>query len=264
MGCVLLIRRGGLGDTVLTVPLLRALRRARPGAALHLAGTQESCELMREFGLVDAALSAEDLWLWQPQRARDLLARYDLIIGDEVEVSDRPLYVTRVDAGVPFGLQLARQAGLEPRWPEDALLLPARSTAAGARALAPGSGGARKCWPRGRWMALCRELQAAGHGVEVVVGPVEVERDDPRRWPWPSGVSFVLEATPCALARRLRDVGRLYGNDSGVTHLAAALGVATTAVFVATDPGVWAPVGSHVSVVGDGRGAPSVEQVLAA
>ena len=60
--------------------------------------------------------------------------------------------------------------------------------------------------------------------VEVVVGPVEVERDDLRGWPWPDAVSFVVEATPCALAARLQDAGRFYGNDSGVTHLAAALG----------------------------------------
>ena len=55
----------------------------------------------------------------------------------------------------------------------------------------------------------------------------------------------------------------IYGNDSGVTHLAAALGRPTTAVFVATDPAVWAPVGAHVRVVGDGRSAPSVEAVFA-
>ena len=73
----------------------------------------------------------------------------------------------------------------------------------------------------------------------------------------------MVEATPCALAARLQDAGRFYGNDSGVTHLAAALGVPTTAVFVTTDPGVWAPVGGHVTVVGDGRSTPKVAQVLA-
>ncbi len=263
MDRVLLIRRGGLGDTLLTAPLLRALRRARPDASLHLAGTREYCDVLARYGLVDEALSAEDLWLWQPERARAALARYALVIGDEVSQVDRPLHVARVDSGVPFGLQLARQAGFEPRWPEDASLGEPRPAASDVCVLAPGSGGARKCWPRASWLQLCGELQSAGRRVEVVVGPVEVERDDPRGWSWPDGVSFVVEATPCGLAARLQEAGRFYGNDSGVTHLAAALGVPTTAVFVTTDPGVWAPVGLHVRVVGDGRSTPAVAQVFA-
>lgn len=263
MDRVLLIRRGGLGDTLLTAPLLRALRRRWPGAALHLAGTREHCDVLRELGLVDAALSAEDLWLWQPDRARALLAGYGLVLGDEVALVDRPLFVTRVDAGVPFGLQLVRQAGLRPRWPADAAPLSQPLPSAGAHVLAPGSGGANKCWPPSRWIELAGRLQSAGRRVEVVVGPVELERDDPRRWRWPDGASFIVEPTPWALALRLRSAARFYGNDSGVTHLAAALGVPTVAVFVATDPAVWAPVGAHVVVVGDGRGAPSVSAVLA-
>jgi ADP-heptose:LPS heptosyltransferase len=264
---VLVVRRGGLGDTLLLAPLLRALRRARPNVHLHLAGTREHCDVLCAYGLVDVAMSAEDLWLWLPDRARGLLAAFDLVVGDEVEVAHRPLYVTRVEDGVPFGLQLARQAGLEPRWPQDAQLLPApraarETSAPGPRALAPGSGGEHKRWPKQRWLELCGRLQRAGHQVLVVVGPVERERDDPRSWPWPGEVEFVVEETPRALGARLERVGRLYGNDSGVTHLAAALGRPTTAVFVATDPRVWAPVGAHVRVVGGVGAAPTVDEVF--
>jgi ADP-heptose:LPS heptosyltransferase len=39
------------------------------------------------------------------------------------------------------------------------------------------------------------------------------------------------------------------GNDSGITHMAAALGVPTVALFGPTDPKVWAPRGEHVTVV---------------
>lgn len=260
---ILVIRRGGLGDTLLTAPLLRALRRAHPDAHLHLAGTREFCDVLCAYGATDVALSAEDLWLWLPERARRSLATFDLVIGDEIDVVHRPLHVDRVDAGIPFGLQLARQAGFEPRWPEDALLLPARPAAAGARALAPGSGGAAKCWPRESWLQLGGRLQRAGHAVQVVVGPAERERDDPRDWPWPGHVEFVVEAEPVGLARELEGVARLYGNDSGVTHLAAALGTPTTAVFVASDPSVWAPVGPHVRVVGAAAAPPSVDEVFA-
>jgi hypothetical protein len=48
----------------------------------------------------------------------------------------------------------------------------------------------------------------------------------------------------CWLAR-----ASLYiGNDSGITHLAAAVGAPTLALFGPTDPHVWAPRGEHVRV----------------
>jgi ADP-heptose:LPS heptosyltransferase len=39
------------------------------------------------------------------------------------------------------------------------------------------------------------------------------------------------------------------GGDSGVTHLAAAVGTPVVAVFGPTDPAVWAPRGPHVAIV---------------
>jgi len=53
---------------------------------------------------------------------------------------------------------------------------------------------------------------------------------------------------------------RLYiGNDSGVTHLAAAVGTPVIAIFTATNPAVWGPRGEHVRIV---RGMPTVDEVL--
>jgi ADP-heptose:LPS heptosyltransferase len=39
------------------------------------------------------------------------------------------------------------------------------------------------------------------------------------------------------------------GNDSGITHMAAALGVPTVAIFGPSDPRVWSPRGKRVTVV---------------
>ena len=137
-----MIRRGGLGDTLLTAPLLRALRRAHAGAHLHLAGTREYCDVLCAYGACDVVLSAEDLWLWMPDRARDVLAAFDLVVSDEPGVGQVALRVTEVGAATPFGLQLARRAGLEPRWPDDSWLLPPAADQRGPRVLAVGSGGA--------------------------------------------------------------------------------------------------------------------------
>ena len=56
---------------------------------------------------------------------------------------------------------------------------------------------------------------------------------------------------------------RLYiGNDSGITHLAAAVGVPVVAIFGPTDPAVWAPRGDRVRVVSGNLEDISVDQVL--
>jgi ADP-heptose:LPS heptosyltransferase len=53
---------------------------------------------------------------------------------------------------------------------------------------------------------------------------------------------------------------RIYiGNDSGISHLAAAAGTPVVAIFVASDPLVWAPRGTHVTVLE----RPSVAEVVA-
>jgi ADP-heptose:LPS heptosyltransferase len=59
---------------------------------------------------------------------------------------------------------------------------------------------------------------------------------------------------------------RVYiGNDSGITHLAAAVGTPVVAVMGATDPAVWAPRGERVRVVSGGSlDGISTEDVLEA
>jgi ADP-heptose:LPS heptosyltransferase len=51
------------------------------------------------------------------------------------------------------------------------------------------------------------------------------------------------------LAAALAEAGLFLGNDSGVSHLAAAVGTPTVALFGPTDPTVWSPIGPRVTVV---------------
>ena len=87
-----------------------------------------------------------------------------------------------------------------------------------------------------------------GPEVSLILGPAEAERG------WPDiarheGVAYrtcdkVADAAKCIAKSRL-----YVGNDSGITHVSAALGVPTVAIFTSTDPVVWRPLGERVEIV---------------
>lgn len=243
---MLVLRRGGLGDTLLTLPLLAALRAQAPDCALAFAGVREYAEVLCAFGAVDEALSSEALELWSPARSQLRLQRFAWVIGDAPGCCHEELVPQRVLPGVPFGVQLAQQVGRSPCMPEAGWLRSVPGARTGPLVFAPGSGGRAKCWPAERWLELRAQLVDE---ITVVVGPTEQERDDPRLWPWPQPVTFWAGLTALELAHRLGPARGLVGNDSGVTHLAAALQVPTLALFGPTDPAVWAPIGPHVQVL---------------
>jgi heptosyltransferase III len=115
----------------------------------------------------------------------------------------------------------------------------ARELPVGFVAVHPGSGSTTKNWPRDRFAEAARGLAPHARWL-LVLGPAE--EGDP--------------GSPGALAARgwrLRDLaallsraGLFLGNDSGVTHLAAAAGAPTLALHGPTDPALWAPVGPVV------------------
>src|SRR4051794_39055959 len=102
----------------------------------------------------------------------------------------------------------------------------------------PFSGSARKNWPLENFRAMAERLGR--------VMPVRwcSGEDDPAL---PDAVRIPdLYELGCWIAR-----ARLYvGNDSGITHLAAAVGTPVVAFFgPASDPAVWGPRGEHVRVM---------------
>ncbi|HWO41580.1 MAG TPA: glycosyltransferase family 9 protein [Candidatus Eisenbacteria bacterium] len=115
-------------------------------------------------------------------------------------------------------------------------------------ALAPGSGAREKNWP----VAFFRVIadwwrRESGGAVIVVLGPVEEER---------GGFEALQDVGPVSGALRLGQLAALLsrsaayvGNDSGTTHLAAAVGVSTVALFGPTDPDRWEPRGRRVAIV---------------
>jgi ADP-heptose:LPS heptosyltransferase len=118
-------------------------------------------------------------------------------------------------------------------------------------AIHPGSGGRFKNWPLKNFLALADQLKAQQKRQPFfILGPVEEEASPP--------MAETIQARGFPLVRRLplnRLAGLLelsagyVGNDSGVTHLAAALNLPTVALFGPTDPELWGPAGNRVVIL---------------
>lgn len=114
--------------------------------------------------------------------------------------------------------------------------------------MAPGSGAREKNWPAayftiiGRWWR-----ERTGGQVIVVLGPVEQERGGFDQFSEELVVARHLNLAQVAAILSRCDV--YVGNDSGITHLAAALGAPTVAIFGPSDARLWAPRGARVSVL---------------
>jgi len=114
--------------------------------------------------------------------------------------------------------------------------------------IAPGSGAREKNWAEDSFLAIADWWRQRTKGaVVVLLGPVEKERGiSPRMRE--SGV--IAQDLDLAQAAALLGAAAVYvGNDSGITHLAAASGVSTVALFGPSDPFQWAPRGPKVTVL---------------
>ncbi len=114
----------------------------------------------------------------------------------------------------------------------------------------PGSGGLRKIWPLKNWRALLRFLlEHYPYPVYLSLGPA-----DERLRSFAGAVeklgAVILEGFSLPRLAALLSECRLFlGSDSGVSHLAALVGIPTVAIFGPTDPAVWAPRGPHVHII---------------
>ncbi|MBX6329354.1 MAG: lipopolysaccharide heptosyltransferase I [Pseudolabrys sp.] len=145
-----------------------------------------------------------------------------------------------------FGLDRARFARAEARY---AVLLHATARA-------------DKEWPEGHWIALGQALAARGLALVLPWGTAE-ERARSERIAAALPRARVPERAPLDEVARLIAGARLaVGVDTGLTHLAAALGVPLVAIFTGSDPRLTAPVGrGPVTVLGARGRAPALADV---
>jgi len=113
-------------------------------------------------------------------------------------------------------------------------------------ALAPIAAAAEKTWPADRFAALAAALRAgpcAGWRIALFGGPGDEAKSSPLLAALPDALKIFGEPDLLTVAAALRNCAAFIGNDSGMAHLAAAVGLPTLALFGPSDPIRYAPFG---------------------
>jgi heptosyltransferase-1 len=124
---------------------------------------------------------------------------------------------------------------------------------------------AEKEWPEAAWIALGRVLAARGHSLLLPWGN-EAEHARSKRIAAQIANARIPERQPLdRTAALIAGASFVIGVDTGLIHLAAALGVPLAAIFTASEPGLTGPIGSGpIAVVGGKHEQPCVADVVRA
>jgi heptosyltransferase III len=264
-GSLLAMHPGALGDAVVAFPVLRRLRsrfrridllcRGEIGnLAVHLGVADRSfpLESARFAALYRERISDPDLAAFLNDDLQILLfSRSDLPERAIASVTDVP--PIRISPRPPSDMRIHVADFLRAQLREKGFAVEGQGTASspetagdGPVLLHPGSGSPRKNWPLERFGIVFERLVGAGMDAKFLAGPAEHEmRSRLAR----IGETVVPDGLT-ALADLLRQARGFVGNDSGVGHLAAFLGVSTLTIFGPSDPVRWRPTGFRTATVG--------------
>ncbi|HEY7305140.1 MAG TPA: glycosyltransferase family 9 protein [Bryobacteraceae bacterium] len=243
----LLIRPGAIGDCILSFPVLRYLRTEYtelwiPSPIVPLIDFVDAARPLASTGLDLVGIGDLEM----PARLEYTLRTFDSIVS-WYGTNRPPFHEALSTVGVPcefhaalppadfsghatdfFAQQVGAPLGLIPHI--DVEPVSQRETVI----IHPFSGSTRKNWPLASYLELSKRLPLK---TDWVCGPEEQ---------FPDAVRFENLAD---LAVWIAGARLYIGNDSGITHLAAAAGVPVIAIFGPSSPKTWAPRGENVTVL---------------
>jgi ADP-heptose:LPS heptosyltransferase len=271
---ILFIVPSRLGDAVLASGLVKVLVEKVAGARFTIVGSALTAPLFahvpsleRLIVMEKRSLGAHWMGLWRQVRRQ----RWGLVVDLRGSGLSRLLRRTRRAVYSPSRvgehkvIEAARLIGLENEPPAPFIYTDADTDARAAAltagsspilAMAPAANWVGKTWPAERFATLARKL--LGSGGELAGGRLMVLgswRDraaaDPVKGAVPSSrlIDLVGDHDLLLLYAVLRQARLFVGNDSGVTHLAAAAGAPTLGLFGPSDERLYAPWGPHARAV---------------
>lgn len=274
---VLLIRPGGIGDAVILIPTIKALREMYPACKIDVLAEKRNAD---SFSLVSGirAVYAHD----SPVALSLVLKNYDVVIDTEqwYRLSAVVARLVRAPIKIGFGTNERRRmftydipydpdvyevdnflALLKPLGVEGireslsvALKLPPESIVKADQLLEPlysepfvvilpGSSVPEKCWGKERFSIVARQLGEDGYKV-VVVGGKE-DRGVGEQIAGTAGLNLAGKTTLPETAAVIARSRLVICGDSGVLHIAAGLGVPTVSLFGPSSEVKWAPRGDN-------------------
>ena len=284
MNHILVIRGGAIGDFILTLPALKALRDAYPHARIEILGYKHIAALAENRFYAQRVRSIESAQLSRffakdadlPEELAQYFAGFDLIVSyfydpDLIfEANLRRVGAQKIIHG-PAKIETGSHAARQFARPVEKLKLPISDLAAKlypssedrhrARkfldgltepivAFHPGSGSERKNWPLQNWIDLGNYFLGKSTGSLLIVSG-EADQNQTGQlesiWRHPR-VRFAKNLLLIDLAAVLENT-IFFGHDSGISHLAAAAGAKCTLLFGPTDPEVWAPLNANARVI---------------
>jgi len=283
---ILVIRGGAIGDFILTLPTLKALRDAYPHAHIEILGYKNIAVLAEHRFYAQAVRSIEygalaSFFAKNSELSADLadyFASFDLIISylydpDGIfEMNLRRCGVENLIHG-PAKIENSEHAAEQLARPireigasiSDfaAKLYPSSEDRHAAAeflgdhaspiiAFHPGSGSEKKNWPLENWIALGNHLLSQkdfGGSIMIVCG--EADQDQVARLEsiWANRRVRFAKSLPLPHLAALFENAIFVGHDSGISHLAAAAGANCVLLFGPTDPEVWGPRNENVRVM---------------
>lgn len=267
---ILVIRGGAIGDFILTLPALAALRSRFPEVQLEALGYAHIAQLAIAGGVVDAVRSIEAATLAPffarhgqlPDAMRDYLDGFAIIISylydpdeifrDNVGRCTKAQFIQGPHRPDETAGRHATEVFLEPLQrlaifdadPIPRLRLstpPPTAPASNLLALHPGSGSERKNWPEAKWAELLQRLSETDRSILLVGGEAEGDRLQRLSQHVQRPVELAFNQPLPQLAAQLAGCCFFLGHDSGITHLAAAVGLSGLVLWGGTAEAVWRP-----------------------
>jgi hypothetical protein len=284
---VLLIRAGALGDTLMLMPAIIHLRKK---AEIILAGRYPGIDYLRSY--VDGCIDLESSgwhglfieWSGQHFPSMPIPDHVVSFLSDQegnvlknlkawfpsASISIFPVFPPEENK-IHIALYMAQSikaAGIpiDPgRCIEDSLKMPLMTDRYsfprnGGTVLHPGSGSRDKNYPPELWLEIIKRLKDRcpdrSKRIIILLGPAEegillffreaVNQMD-------AGLVYCPERD--ALIDLLGQASLYIGHDSGVTHMAAMMGVPVIAIFRKSPPEQWRPLGPAVKIIRDEKGS---------